>query len=151
MGVGPLSGHTHFDFESLGSLSCRMALLQKKSKQSCLSQPAPHPHYSHAVDCRWLGPCPQHYLVFPKTNFWLGASVHLLGWVSSHLLHMSATFESIFRRWQCFQTEQRQQELLRCATGTLHCNDVTRLADMWRTYQAIALFRGTDGDVEWDM
>ena len=33
---------------------------------------------SQAADCRWLGPCPQHYFIFPKTHVWLGASVHLL-------------------------------------------------------------------------
>ena len=35
--------------------------------------------HSRAVDCRWLGPCPQHYFLFPKTQYWLGASVPLLG------------------------------------------------------------------------
>ncbi len=77
--------------------------------------------------------------------------MQLLGGVSSHLRDMSVSFESTSRRWQCFHREQRQQEPLRGATGSLHCNNLQRLVDMWLAYQLIALFRGNDGDVAWDL
>ena len=102
--------------------------------------------HSHAVGCRWVGPCPQQYFVIPRIHSCLGASVDLLGFVSSKLLHLPATFASIFRVWQSIHREQRQQELLTGVTGTLHRNNVQRLEDTWLTYQAVVLAGVSDWD-----
>ena len=105
---------------------------------------------NHATDCRWVGPCPRRYFVLPKTQSWIGATLDLLDFVSSELLHMPAAFSSVFRVWQSCHLEPRQQELMIGDIGTLQRNNEQRLEDMWFAYQAVTLAEGLDSQVVWD-